>query len=157
MPPRECPVVIIQNTSGEFLGTKSTCGVHPVSVGTVPKISVNKRRSPIFIKSSTPDDYSRQHAQEFDNRLKEELSPIPENDENPECRSVDSEFDSACSTIDVAKGHVHLNIKDIGNDMSDDSVLNNAQLLTNTTNKELVVKSVGAGNDGGKNDTFVSG
>ena len=35
VPPRECPVVIIQNTSGEFLGTKSMCGVHPVSVGTI--------------------------------------------------------------------------------------------------------------------------
>ena len=179
VPPRECPVVIIQNTSGEFLGTKSMCGVHPVSIGTVPKISVNRRRSPVLIKSSTPDDYSRKHAQEYDNRLKEELSPIPENDENPECRSVDSEFnelvdllasvnkvemtkdkvlcDSAHSTNDVAKGHVHLNIKDIGNDMSDDSILNNAQLITNTTNKEIVVKSVGAGNDGCKKDTFVSG
>ena len=107
------------------------------------------------------------------------MSPISENDENPECRSVDSEFDesvdllasvnkvemkdtvqcdSAHSTNDVAKGHVYLNITDIGNDTSDDSImLNNAQLLTNTTNKELVAKSVGAGNDGGKNDTFVSG
>ena len=43
VPKREFPVVIIQNTSGEFLGTKSMCGVHPVNVGTVPKISVNKR------------------------------------------------------------------------------------------------------------------
>ena len=179
VPPRECPVVIIQNTSGEFLGTKSTCGVHPVSVGTVPKISVNKRRNPVLIKSSTPDDYSRHHTQEFDNMLKEKLSPIPENDDNLECRSVDSKFDesvdllasvnkvemtkdtvqcnSAHSTNDVAKGRVHLNIKDIGNDMSDGSILNNTQLLTNTTNKELVVKSVGAGNDCGKNETFVSG
>ena len=148
VPPRECPVVIIQNTSGKFLGTKSTCGVHPVSVGTVPKISVNRRQSPVLIQSSTPDDYSRKHAQEFDNRLKEELSPILENDENLECRSVDSEFnesvdllasvnkvemtkdkvlcDSDHNTNDVAKGNVHLNIKDIGNDMSDDSILNNA-------------------------------
>ena len=124
---------------------------HPVSVGTVPKISVNKRRSPVLVKSSIPDDYSRKHAQEFDNKLKEELSPILENDENLECRSVDSEFDelvdllasvnkvemtkdkvlcdSAHSTNDVAKGHVHLNIKDIGNDTSDDSILNNVQLL----------------------------
>ena len=104
------------------------------------------------MKSSTPDDYSRKHAQEFDNRLKEELSPIPENDENPKCRSEDSELNelvdllasvnkvemtkdkvlcnSAHSTNDVAKGHVHLNIKDIGNDTSDDPILNNAQLLT---------------------------
>ena len=178
VPPRECPVVIIQNTSGEFLGSKSTCGVHPISVGTVPKISVNRRRSPILVKSSTPDDYSRKHAQEFDNRLKEELSPIPENDENLECRSVDSEFnesldllaslnkveitkdkvlgDSDHNTNNVAKGNVHLNIKDIGNDMSDDSILNNAQLLTNRTNKEIVVKSVGAGSDGCKKETFVS-
>ena len=110
--------------------------------------------------------------QEFDNMLKEKLSPILENDDNLECRSVDSEFDesvdllatvnkveitkdtvqcdSAHSTNDVAKGQVHLNIKDIGNDMSDDSVLNNAQLLTNTTNNNLVVKSVGAGNDCGQ-------
>ena len=178
VPPRECQVVIIQNTSGKFLGTKSTCGVHPVSVGTVPKISANKRRSPILIKSSTPDDYSRMHAQEFDNMLKEKLSTILENDDNLECRSVDSEFDesvdllatvnkvemtkdtvqcdSAHSTNDVAKGQVHLNIKDIGNDMSDDLVLNNAQLLTNTTNNELVVKSVGASNDCGQNQTFGS-
>ena len=89
VPPRECPVVIIQNTSGEFLGTKSTPGVHPVSVGTVPKISVNKRRSPVFVKSSTPDDYSRKQVKEFDNMLKEKLSPIPGDDNNAECRSVD--------------------------------------------------------------------
>ena len=95
------------------------------------------------------------------------------------CRSIDSEFnesvdllasvnkvemtkdkvlcDSDHNTNDVAKGNVHLNIKDIGNDTSDDSILNNAQLLTNTTNKEIVVKSVGAGNDGCKKETFVSG
>ena len=48
VPPRECPVVIIQNTSGEFLGTKSTCGVHPVSVGTVPKISIKKDKAPFL-------------------------------------------------------------------------------------------------------------
>ena len=111
--------------------------------------------------------------------LKKKLSPILENDDNLECRSVDSEFnesvdllasvnkvemtkdtvqcDSAHSTNDVAEGHVHLNIKDISNDTSDDSILNNTPLLTNTTNKELVVKSVGAGNDCGKNETFVSG
>ena len=110
--------------------------------------------------------------------MKEELSPIPENDENLECRSVDLEFNelvdllasvnkvemtkdkvlchSAHSTNDIAKSHIHLNIKDISNDTSDDSILNNAQLLTNTTNKEIVVKSVGAGNDGCKKDTFVS-
>ena len=129
-----------------------------------------QKTKPHSCKSSTPDDYSRKHAQEFDNRLKEELFLIPENDENPECRSVDSEFNesvdllasvnkvemtkdkvlcnSGHSTNDVAKGNVHLNIKDIGNNTSDDSILNNAQLLTNTTNKEIVVKSVGAGNDG---------
>ena len=157
VPPRECPVVIIQNTSGKFLGTKSTSGVHPVSVDTVPKISVNKRRSPVLVKSSTPDDYSRKQAKEFDNMLKEKLSPIPEDVDNAECRSVDSEFNesvdllanvnkvemtkdmvqcnSAHSSNDVAKGQVHLNIKDIGNDTSDEPILNNAQLLTNTTNK----------------------
>ena len=64
--------------------------------------------------------------------------------------------DSAHRSNDVAKGQVHLNIKDIGNDTSDDSVLNNAQLLTNTTNKQLVVKSVGDGNDCGQNETFGS-
>ena len=155
--PRECQVVIIQNTSGEFLRTKSTSGFHPVSVDTVPKIPVNKRRSSVLVKSSTPDDYSRKQAKEFDNMLKEKLTPIPEDVDNAECRSVDSEFDesvdllanvnkvemtkdtvqcnSAHSSNDVAKGQVHLNIKNIGNDTSDESILNNAQLLTNTTNK----------------------
>ena len=89
--------------------------------------------------------------------LKEKLSPIPKDVDNAECRSVDSEFDesvdllanvnkvemtkdmvqcnSAHSSNDVAKGQVHLNIKDIGNDTYDESILNNAKLLTNTTNK----------------------
>ena len=40
--PRECGVVIIQNTSGEFLGTKSTCGAKLVNVGCVPWIYVEQ-------------------------------------------------------------------------------------------------------------------
>ena len=113
---------------------------------------------------------------EFDNMLKEKLSPIPRDDNNAECRSVDSEFnesvdllgnenkfamtkdtvqcDSAHSSNDVAIGKVHLNIKDIGNDTSDDSVLNNAQLVTNTTNTQLVVKSVGDDNDCDQKEKF---
>ena len=74
-------------------------GVHPVSVGTVPKISVNKRRSPIPVKSSTPDNYSRKQAKKFDNRLKEKLSPMLEDDHNAECRSVDSEFDESVDLL----------------------------------------------------------
>ena len=178
VPPRECPVVIIQNTSGKFLGTKSTCGVNAVSVGTVPKISVNKRRSPVLINSSTPDDYSQKDAQEFDNMLKEKLSPVAEYPDGAECRSVDSEFDesvdllasvnkveitkdtvqcdSVPSTMDVAKGQVHLNIQDIGNDMSVESVMIDGKMITNTKNKEVVVKSGDGGNDGVKNDSFGS-
>ena len=173
VPPRECPVVIIQNMSGEFLGTRSTCGVHPVIVGTVPKISVNKKRSPVLVNSSTPDDYSQKHAQEFDNMLKEKLSPIAEIPDAAECRLVDSEFDksvdllatvnkveiakdtvqcnSGPSTIDVAKGNVHLKIQDIGNDTSVESVMNDGKMNTNTT---VFVKSGGGGNDGVKNDSF---
>ena len=179
VPPRECPVVIIQNTSGEFLGTRSMCGVHPVSVGTVPKISVHRKRSPVLINSSTPDDYSRKHAQEFDNMLKEILSTIAEILDAVKCRSVDSEFDesvdllatlnkveitkdtvqcnTAPSTIDVAKGHFHLKIQDIGNDTSVESVMNDGKMNTNTTNKVVVVKSGGGGNDGVKNESFGSG
>ena len=178
VPPRECPVVIIQNTSGKFLGTKSTCGVHPVSVGTVPKISVNRKRSPVLVNSSTPDDYSRKHAQEFDNMLREKLSPIAEIPDSAKCRLVDSEFDesvdllanvnkfvitkdsvqcnSAPSKIDAAKGNVHLKIEDIGNDTSIDSVMNDGKLNTNTTNKAVVVKSGGGDNDCVKNDSFGS-
>ena len=103
VPPRECPVVIIQNMSGEFLGTKSTCGVHPVSVGSVPKISVNRKRSPVLINSSTPDDYSQKHTQEFDKMLKEELSPIAEIPDAVECRSVDSEFDESADLLATVK------------------------------------------------------
>ena len=169
VPPRECPVVIIQNTSGEFLGTKSTCGVQPVSVGNVPKILVNRRRSPVLIKSSTPDNYSRSSAQQFDKMLNENLLPIAEIDDNVECRSVDSEFDqsvdllamenkvasskgsvkcdSAHSSNDVEKGAVHLNIKDIGNDTSVESVLNHGKIITNTKNNDVVVKSVGGARD----------
>ena len=163
VPPRECPVVIIQNTSGEFLGTKSTSGVQPVSVGTVRKISVNKKRSPILVKSLIPDDYSRKDVAAFDKMLNEKLSPIAEKDDNFECRSVDSEFDESvdllatankdectednvkCDSVansnDVVKAQVHLNIKDIGNDTSVESVLNIAQLVTNTTNNDLATKT----------------
>ena len=111
--------------------------------------------------------------------IKEKLSPIPECDNYAECRSIDSEFDESVDLLEnqnkvtmskdtvqcnsgsnsdyVQKGQVHLNIKDISNDTSDDSVLNTAQLVTNIPNKEIVVKSVGDGNDCGWNDKFGSG
>ena len=63
---------------------------------------------------------------------------------------------SAPSTIDVAKGNVHLKIQDIGNDTSVESVMNDGKMNTNTTNKAVVVKSGGGGNDGVKNDSFGS-
>ena len=52
MAPIDCNVVIVQSTSGDFLGTKSTKGSKLVNVGTVPRIYVNKRRSPMRHKGN---------------------------------------------------------------------------------------------------------
>ena len=50
----DCPIVLVQNSCGQFLGTKTKC---PVFVGNVPKITFPKKprnRKPVAIKHSTP-------------------------------------------------------------------------------------------------------
>ena len=79
MAPIDCNVVIVQSTSGEFLGTKSTKGSKVVNVGTVPRIYVNKRRSPMAVKdtkTSTPIDLSRTKRSEIGDKLNVSVSPI---------------------------------------------------------------------------------
>ena len=144
--PRECGVVIIQNTSGEFLGTKSTCGVKLVNVGCVPRIYVNKRKSPVHVsdeKTSTPIDLSRHKISEIGDNINDNLSPIVKSQENLLGTIVESEFEESFDLLKGTNGgeraqekvgnrvpsavtafEVKLSIHDIDNKSSNDTVLN---------------------------------
>ena len=144
--PRECGVVIIQNTSGEFLGTKSTCGAKLVNVGSVPRIYVNKRKSPIHVseeQTSTPMDLSRRKISKIGEDINDNISPIVKAQDNLLGIIVESEFEDTFDLLKDANGgeraqekvgnqvpsavtafEVRLSIRDIDNESSNDTVLN---------------------------------
>ena len=83
IPLKECKVFLVQNTSGEFIGTRSSDNIPPVFVGTVPKISVNKKRSEVNMETSTPVRVSNDDNADLGNFMSQSLSPIiPSTDSN---------------------------------------------------------------------------
>ena len=96
MAPIDCNVIIVQSTSGEFLGTKSTKESKLVNVGTVPRIYVNKRRSPIAVKetkTSTSLDLTCKKSSEICDNISVSVSPITASQGNVLPTVVKSEFE----------------------------------------------------------------
>ena len=164
MAPRDCNVVIVQSTSGKFLGTKSTKGSKLVNVGTVPRIYVNKRRSPMAvkeIKTSTPIDLSRKKSSKIGDKLN--VSPITASQGNELPTVVESDFDESfdllkkgeiMSTLQAktstVTGTAHstsegrLNIHDIDKDNSTENNVNGVEVQDTNTTKSLDDKNESA-------------
>ena len=159
MAPRDCNVIIVQSTSGEFLGTKSTKGSKLVNVGTVPRIYVNKRRSPIAVKemkTSTPLDLSRKKSSEICDNMSVSVSPITASQGNVLGTVVESDFEESFdllktgeieSTLQAKTSTVpsnahstivgQLNIHDIDNDTSTENNVNGVEVQDTNTTKSL--------------------
>ena len=164
--PIDCNVVIVQSTSGEFLGTKSTKGSKLVNVGTVTRIYVNKRRSPMAIKetkTSTPIDLSRKKSSEIGDQMNVSVSPITASQGNVLSTVVESDFDELFdllktgeikSTLQAKTSTVmstahsttegRLNIHDIDKDISTENNVTGVQVQDTNTTKSLDDKNESA-------------
>ena len=166
MAPIDCNVIIVQNTSGEFLGTKSTKGPKLVNVGTVPRIYVNKRLSPIAVKeskTSTPLDLMRRKSSEICDKLNVSVSPITASQGNVLDTVVESDFEQSFdllktgdieSTLQAKTSTVpstthstfegRLNIHDIDKDTSTENNVNGVEGQDTNTTKSLDDKNESA-------------
>ena len=166
MAPRDCNVIIVQNTSGEFLGTKAIKGSKSVNVGAVPRIYVNKRHSPRAVKetkTSTPIDLSRKKSSEIGDKLNVSASPITASQGDVLPTVVESDFDESFdllktgeikSTLQAKKSNVAgtahstseglLNIHDIDNDTSTENNVNGVEVQDTNTTKSLDDKNESA-------------
>ena len=90
----DCPIVLVQKSSGEFLGTKTKC---PVFVGDLPKIKFPRKpraKKTTVLKHSTPVRNTDVTPTEFGQEI---LSPIVEksskegDEENETCTEDDSD------------------------------------------------------------------
>ena len=166
MAPIDCNVVIVQSTSGEFLGTKSLKGSKVVDVGSVPRIYVNKRRSPIAVKetkTSTPIDLSRTKGNEIGENLNVSVSPITTSQGNALGTVVESEFEESFELLKSGDNNTnlrvktplvsstvpstsegHLNIHDIANDISTENNVDGVEVQDTNTTKSLDDKNESA-------------
>ena len=166
MAPIDCNVVIVQSTSGEFLGTKSTKGSKLVNVGTVPRIYVNKRRSPMAVKetkTSTPLDLSRTKSSEIGEKMNVSVSPITASQGNTLGTVVESDFEESFDLLksgdidtnlpvktSIVSSTVHstiegrLNIHDIDKDTSTENNVNGVEVQDTNTTKSLDDKNESA-------------
>ena len=96
VPLEKCQVILVQNTSGEYIGTKSTCGKAPIYVGPVPKMSVNKKKkSPSIVQTSTPLRTSEKDPLDVSGFMDQTVSPIVLKSGNEEeLDKIDEENDS---------------------------------------------------------------
>ena len=134
VPIHKCQVVLVQNTSGEYLGTKSTCGAPVVNVGVVPKISVNKKKSPSLVQTSTPLRSSTKDNLDVTGFMSQTMSPIipPVSsqddgkksdieegiDQGKDVGVIGNKLDEVDSNNDKKQQQVR--IEDIGNESEDD-------------------------------------
>ena len=138
-----------QNCDGHFVGTKRNYG-RLVNIGNVPKYQVNKKKSPVLVGTSTlkdgvgigikskvaeptvspivkhqNGDKSKESGYECNEELEaDNIGKVQRKDEKSTCKDDDDAV-SKCGkeNIDGAKV-IKLNIKDIGNDTTSDSLGN---------------------------------
>ena len=145
VPLEKCQVIlvlILVYLSGEYIGTKSTCGKAPIYVGPVPKMSVNKnyKKSPSIVQTSTPLRTSEKDPLDVSGFMDQTVSPIVlKSVDEEQLVNIDEENHSNPPEnglqVEDQNRNV-LNIKDIGNttsDLSDKSVLDQSKLLLTPT------------------------
>ena len=72
--PKDCPIVLVQNVDGRFLGTRTKT---PVFVGTVPRIKLSVKKSETsHITHSTPARNTEGSSKKLEKLMGEVLSPI---------------------------------------------------------------------------------
>ena len=134
-------MILVQNTSGEYIGTKSTCGKAPIYVGPVPKMSANKKKkSPSIVQTSTPLRTSEKDPLDVSGFMDQTVSPIVlKSVDEEKTDKIDEENDSNPQEIGLKVEDKHenvLKIKDIGNtssEVSDKSVVEPSKLLLTPT------------------------
>ena len=134
----KCDVVVVQNCDGHFVGTKRLDG-RVVNVGNVPKYQVNRKKSPALIGTSTPKEGV---ALGIKSQVAEPtVSPIVEQEDRDKSKESGFEWNEESEGENIGKVNkedvkgtckddhdvdgpklIKLNIKDIGNDTSSDSL-----------------------------------